>query len=171
LKKSGVLYDEGIKELSCSITDALKSSNIDEFLKDEKIHDVDKVKILPPVKPSKVICIGLNYRDHARELNMEIPDEPIIFIKPPTSVIGHLDQIIYPPSSNEMDYEAELAVVISKEARFVEEKDADQYIGGYTILNDVTARDLQRKDTQWTRAKSFDTFCQLGPVLKPSFTH
>jgi 2-keto-4-pentenoate hydratase/2-oxohepta-3-ene-1,7-dioic acid hydratase in catechol pathway len=72
IEKSGVLYDEGIKELSCSITDALKSSNIDEFLKDEKIHDVDKVKILPPVKPSKVICIGLNYRDHARELNMEI---------------------------------------------------------------------------------------------------
>lgn len=166
IEKSGVLYDEGIKELSCSITDALKSSNIDEFLKDEKIHDVDKVKILPPVKPSKVICIGLNYRDHARELNMEIPDEPIIFIKPPTSVIGHLDQIIYPPSSNEMDYEAELAVVISKEARFVEEKDADQYIGGYTILNDVTARDLQRKDTQWTRAKSFDTFCPIGPCIE-----
>lgn len=166
IEKSGVLYYEGIKELSCSITDAFKSSNIDEFLKEEKTYDVDKVKILSPVKPSKVICIGLNYRDHARELEMEIPDEPIIFIKPPTSVIGHLDPIIYPPSSNEVDYEAELAVVVSKEARFVEEKDATQYIGGYTILNDVTARDLQSKDTQWTRAKSFNTFCPIGPYIE-----
>ncbi|MEN6592007.1 MAG: fumarylacetoacetate hydrolase family protein [Methanobacterium sp.] len=165
-EKNGILYDESMKEISCSITDAFNASNIDTFLKEDKTYDVDKVKILPPVKPSKVVCIGLNYRDHARELNMEIPDEPIIFIKPPTSVIGHLDQIIYPPSSNEVDYEAELAVVISKEARCVEEKDAIEYIGGYTILNDVTARDLQRKDTQWTRAKSFDTFCPLGPCIE-----
>lgn len=166
IDKNGVLYDEGITELSCSVSDALKASSIEAFLKEEKIYDVNEVKILPPVKPSKVICVGLNYRDHARELNMEIPDEPIIFIKPPTSVIGHLDSIIYPTSSKQVDYEAELAAVISKEARHIEEGDADQYIGGYTILNDVTARDLQRKDTQWTRAKSFDTFCPIGPFIE-----
>ncbi len=166
IEKNGILYGEGIKELSCSITDAFKARNIEAFLKEEKIYDVNAVEILPPVKPSKIICVGLNYRDHARELDMEIPDEPIIFIKPPTSVIGQLDQIIYPPSSNEVDYEAELAVVISKEASNMEEGDADQCIGGYTILNDVTARDLQRKDTQWTRAKSFDTFCPIGPCIE-----
>lgn len=167
VEKQGVLLDGGIKELSkCSIMDALETSDIQQFLEDGETYELDKVKIMPPVEPSKVICIGLNYTDHARELNMEIPDEPIIFIKPPTSVIGHLDPIIYPPSSNKVDYEAELAVVISKEARFVKEKDAEDYIGGYTILNDVTARDLQRKDTQWTRAKSFDTFCPIGPCIE-----
>lgn len=166
IEKIGVLYGEGIKELSCFITDALKTSNIHAFLKGEKNYDIDEVKILPPVKPSKVICVGLNYRDHARELNMKIPDEPVLFIKPPTSVIGHLDPIIYPSSSKQVDYEAELAVVISKKAHHIEEKDANQYIGGYTILNDVTARDLQRKDIQWTRAKSFDTFCPIGPYIE-----
>jgi 2-keto-4-pentenoate hydratase/2-oxohepta-3-ene-1,7-dioic acid hydratase in catechol pathway len=164
--KHGVLLDGGIKNLSCSIIDALKTSDIQQFLEEGETYDLDEVKVLTPVKPSKVVCIGLNYTDHARELNMKIPDEPIIFIKPPTGVIGHLDPIIYPPSSNEVDYEAELAVVISKEARFVEEKNAKEYIGGYTILNDVTARDLQRKDTQWTRAKSFDTFCPIGPCIE-----
>lgn len=169
IEKQGVLLDGGVKELSCSISHALAASDIQQFMEQGETYDLDKVKIQPPVKPSKVVCIGLNYRDHARELNMEIPDEPIIFIKPPTGVIGHLDPIIYPPSSNEVDYEAELAVVISKEASFVGEKDAEQCIGGYTILNDVTARDLQRKDTQWTRAKSFNTFCPIGPCIETQF--
>jgi 2-keto-4-pentenoate hydratase/2-oxohepta-3-ene-1,7-dioic acid hydratase in catechol pathway len=97
---------------------------------------------------------------------MEIPDEPIIFIKPPTSVIGHLDKIIYPDCSNQVDYEAELGIIISKETRNVKEQNAEDFIGGYTILNDVTARDLQRKDIQWTRAKSFDTFCPIGPRIE-----
>lgn len=166
VEKQGVLLDDGIKELSCSITDALIASDLQAFLDDGEVYAMGEVQILPPVKPSKVVCVGLNYRDHAKELNMEIPNEPIIFIKPPTTVIGHLDPIIYPSTSNEVDYEAELAVVISKEAHYIEEEDAQQYIGGYTVLNDVTARDLQRKDNQWTRGKSFDTFCPLGPCIE-----
>ncbi len=106
-------------------------------------------------KPSKIIAVGLNYRDHARELKMPIPDEPIIFLKPPTAVIGHKDKIIYPRGVKQLDYEAELAVVMKN----------DREILGYTCANDVTARDLQRKDGQWTRAKSFNTFCPLGPKL------
>ncbi len=166
IEKKGVLYNEGIKELSCSIIDSFKASNIQAFLKKERVYNINEVKILPPIKPSKIVCVGLNYRDHAHELNMEIPDEPVLFIKPPTSVIGHLDPIIYPKSSKQVDYEAELAVVISKKAHHIEEKDTELYIGGYTVLNDVTARDLQRKDIQWTRAKSFDTFCPIGPCIE-----
>jgi 2-keto-4-pentenoate hydratase/2-oxohepta-3-ene-1,7-dioic acid hydratase in catechol pathway len=97
---------------------------------------------------------------------MDLPDEPVIFIKPSTGVIGHLDPIIYPLSSKQVDYEVEIAVVISKKAYKVKMEDADDYIGGYTIVNDVTARDLQNKDVQWTRAKSFDTFCPIGPCIQ-----
>lgn len=166
LEKKGILYNEGIKELSCSIIDTFKASDIQPHLKKDEIYNINEVKILPPIKPSKIVCVGLNYRDHARELNMELPDEPVLFIKPSTSVIGHLDKIIYPPSSKQVDYEAELAVVITKKAHHIKEEQADQYIGGYTILNDITARDLQNKDVQWTRAKSFDTFCPLGPCVE-----
>ncbi|MDP3066936.1 MAG: fumarylacetoacetate hydrolase family protein, partial [Methanobacteriaceae archaeon] len=120
----------------------------------------------PPVQPSKVVCVGLNYRDHAEELNMEIPDEPILFLKPHTAVIGHGASIIYPPQSHQVDYEAELAVVVGKDAHKISKENAFDYIAGYTILNDVTARDLQRKDGQWTRAKSFDTFCPIGPWIE-----
>ncbi len=164
--KKGILYNEGIKELSCSITDAFKIADIHVFLKKEEIYNINEVELLPPIIPSKVICVGLNYKDHAQELNMDLPEEPVLFIKPPTSVIGHLDNIIYPPSSKQVDYEAELAVVISKKAHNVKENEAKQYIAGYTILNDVTARDLQSKDIQWTRAKSFDTFCPIGPCIE-----
>jgi 2-keto-4-pentenoate hydratase/2-oxohepta-3-ene-1,7-dioic acid hydratase in catechol pathway len=113
--------------------------------------------------PSKVIAIGLNYLDHAKELNMPVPEYPIIFLKPATSVIGNRDTIIYPPQSSEVHYEGELAIVIKDRIRNVYKEDAGRHIAGYTCANDVTARDLQRKDGQWTRAKSFDTFCPLGP--------
>lgn len=116
-------------------------------------------------KPSKIVAVGLNYLDHAKELNMEVLDEPIIFLKPPTTIIYHGDSIIYPKMATRIDYEAELAVVIAKEAKNISEADAEKYILGYTCLNDVTARDLQRKDGQWTRAKSFDTFCPIGPSI------
>jgi 2-keto-4-pentenoate hydratase/2-oxohepta-3-ene-1,7-dioic acid hydratase in catechol pathway len=163
--KTGYLNENMVVELDLSMKNALESS--DKLIN----HEIDKyplneVRISAPVSPSKIICVGLNYRDHARELNMEIPDEPVIFIKPPTSVIGHQEDIINPPMSNEVDYEAELAVIISKEAKNVSIDEAQDYIGGYTILNDVTARDLQRKDGQWTRAKSFDTFCPIGPFIE-----
>ncbi|NOZ77464.1 MAG: fumarylacetoacetate hydrolase family protein, partial [Euryarchaeota archaeon] len=109
---------------------------------------------LPVPRPSKLVCVGLNYTDHARELGMEIPEEPIIFLKPPTAVIGHGEEIICPPQSARVDYEAELAVVVGKRCRDVAREDVYDYILGYTCFNDVTARDLQEKDGQWTRAKS-----------------
>ena len=115
--------------------------------------------------PTKIILAGLNYRDHAKEMKMKIPKEPVIFLKPATTLIGHQDEIIYPPGVKRLDYEAELAVVIKKRARNVSLQQAKEYILGYTCLNDVTARDLQKKDGQWTRAKSFDSFCPVGPCL------
>lgn len=123
----------------------------------EKIK-LEDLKILAPAEPSKIICIGLNYVDHARELKMEIPKEPIIFLKPPTAVIGHAENIVYPAASKQVDYEAELGVIIGKNCKNVKKKNAYEVILGYTCFNDVTARDLQKKDGQWTRAKSFDTF-------------
>lgn len=130
-------------------------------------YQLKDVKILSPVLPSKIIAVGLNYRDHARELGMKIPDEPIIFLKPPTAVIGHGQDIILPPESKEVHYEGELAVVIGKELyRPVNFKEIESAILGYTCFNDVTARDLQRKDGQWTRSKSFNTFAPIGPFIE-----
>ncbi len=123
-------------------------------------------KLLAPARASKVILIGLNYRDHAQELKMKIPKEPIVFLKPPTALIGNKDLIQCPRGVKRLDYEAELALVIKRKAKNITTKDAKKYILGYTCLNDVTARDLQAKDGQWTRAKSFDTFCPLGPWLE-----
>jgi 2-keto-4-pentenoate hydratase/2-oxohepta-3-ene-1,7-dioic acid hydratase in catechol pathway len=125
-----------------------------------------KVKLLAPVEPSKIVLVGLNYRDHAEELGMEISDEPIIFLKPPSSVIGPDEDIIYPPGIGRIDYEAELAVVIKKKCKHIRQQEADDFILGYTCLNDITARDIQKKDGQWTRAKSFDTFCPIGPWIE-----
>lgn len=129
-------------------------------------YKFDRVKLVSPAAPSKIVAVGLNYRDHAEELNMPIPDEPIIFIKPSTTMIGEGDAIILPESSSRIDYEAELAVLVGRRARKVKEAEASRYILGYTCGNDVTARDLQQKDGQWTRAKSFDTFNPLGPWIE-----
>ncbi|MGA9141841.1 MAG: fumarylacetoacetate hydrolase family protein [Methanocella sp.] len=128
-------------------------------------YEMDKVTILPPCKPTKIVCVGLNYKDHAAEMKENIPDEPVIFIKPQSSVIGHGGDIVYPKQSHRVDYEAELGVVISKRAKNVKAEHAKDYIMGYTCFNDVTARDLQKKDVQWTRAKSFDTFSPVGPFI------
>jgi len=116
-------------------------------------------------QPTKVVLVGLNYRDHARELKMELPDEPILFLKPPTALIGPEEFIVYPAQSTRVDYEAELAVVMKDTCRNVEPDTVMDFVAGFTCLNDVTARDLQRKDVQWTRAKSFDTFCPVGPRI------
>lgn len=115
--------------------------------------------------PSKIIAIGLNYHDHAKELKMSIPQYPLIFMKPPTAVIQNGDSIIYPRQSREVHYEGELAVIIKNRIRNISVEDSPSHIAGYTCANDVTARDLQREDGQWTRAKSFDTFCPLGPGI------
>ncbi|HTY13583.1 MAG TPA: fumarylacetoacetate hydrolase family protein [Candidatus Omnitrophota bacterium] len=115
--------------------------------------------------PSKIVCIGLNYRAHLGEMNEKLPEHPIMFLKPPTAVIGDGDGIIYPEMTSELHYEAELAIVIKDRTKDVPAEMAYDHILGYTCANDITARDLQRADGQWTRAKSFDTFCPLGPEL------
>lgn len=118
------------------------------------------------LKPSKIICVGLNYRDHVEEMNLPLPNYPIIFLKPPTAVIRDKDNIIYPEEhTKNLHYEAELAIVIGKKIHKVSESEAKRAILGYTCANDVTARDLQSIDGQWTRAKGFDTFCPLGPKI------
>jgi 2-keto-4-pentenoate hydratase/2-oxohepta-3-ene-1,7-dioic acid hydratase in catechol pathway len=124
------------------------------------------VKILAPVIPSKVVCVGKNYADHAKEMGGDVPAEPVIFIKPNTTVIGDGDFIVLPPQSTNVHHEAELAIVIGALAKNVDIDRADEVIFGYTCANDVTARDLQNSDGQWTRAKSFDTFCPLGPWIE-----
>lgn len=124
------------------------------------------VNLLSPVIPTKVMCVGKNYVDHAEEMDSDVPEEPLIFIKPATSVIGQNQPVVHPTISNEVHHEAELAVVISKPARHIKAEDASQVIFGYTAANDVTARDLQRTDGQWARAKGFDTFCPLGPAIE-----
>ena len=163
-KKNGVVINGGVVEIEHSVLEASQSPP-DDF-KRKNFYSLDEIKIIPPVQPSKVVCVGLNYRDHAEELNMDMPEEPVLFLKPPTTIIGHNDSIVYPPYSQQVDYEAELAVVIGRDARFVNFEDSLDFVAGYTSLNDVTARDLQQKDGQWTRAKSFDTFCPLGPWIE-----
>jgi len=117
------------------------------------------------LKPSKIICVGLNYMDHAKELNMPIPEYPILFMKPVSALIGNNDPIVYPKMTKELHYEAELAIVIKDRIKNISEKEARKHILGFTCGNDVTARDLQRADGQWIRAKSFDTFCPIGPKI------
>ncbi len=129
----------------------------------------DKVRLLAPCVPSKIVAVGVNYRTHAQEMKSQLPANPLIFLKPPTSVIGPEDQIVYPLSSRQVDYEGELGVVIGKVTRRVPKETARDYILGYTCLNDVTARDLQKSDGQWTRAKGFDTFAPVGPWIETEF--
>jgi len=135
-----------------------------------KIQDspipISEVILLPPVIPSKIVCVGRNYREHAEELGNPIPAEPLLFLKPPSAVIGPQQAIVYPRASSRVDYEGELAVIIKKKAsQLAEEAPWQEYVLGYSCFNDVTARDLQMKDVQFTRAKSFDTFAAVGPCL------
>ncbi len=129
------------------------------------ILEPDDYEILAPCAPSKIVAVGKNYAEHAAEMGTDVPVEPLIFFKPPTSVIASLAKIQYPPQSQRVDYEGELALVIGDRAFNCTPQEAQMKIWGYTIANDVTARDLQRKDSQWTRAKGFDTFCPLGPWI------
>ena len=124
-------------------------------------------RLLPPCAPSKIVCVGRNYADHAKEFNNPAPTEPLIFLKTPSSLIGSGGAIVLPKASERVDYEGELGVVIGKRARHVKRSDAAAYILGYTCVNDVSARDFQRKDSQWTRGKGFDTFCPVGPCIVP----
>jgi 2-keto-4-pentenoate hydratase/2-oxohepta-3-ene-1,7-dioic acid hydratase in catechol pathway len=152
----GWLKDDVINQINGDI--------FQEFGYSSRQVPLDQVSLLAPVEPSKIVCVGLNYVDHAKEVNLEIPKEPLIFLKPSTTVIGPDDYIFYPVYSKRIEYEGELGIVIKKRAyRLKKEEEAKSYILGYTCANDVTARDLQFGDGQWTRGKSFDTFCPLGP--------
>lgn len=131
---------------------------------------LSEVKLLVPCEPSKIVAVGLNYARHAAELNDKLTGNPVLFIKPTTALIAHEETIDYPAISQRVDYEAELAVVIGKTCKAITPLEAKHCIFGYTALNDVTARDIQKLDGQWTRAKSFDTFCPVGPSIDTAFT-
>lgn len=155
---TGTLEDDGIRPLRGTFFE-------DPIPTGETIPLAD-VRLLAPVIPSKVICVGRNYVEHAEELGSDVPDEPLLFMKPSTAVIGPDDPIRLPPESKRVDHEGELAVVIGRLCRGVSLEEALSYVLGYTCGNDVTARDLQKKDGQWTRAKGFDGFCPLGPWVE-----
>ncbi|SPF56733.1 conserved hypothetical protein [Candidatus Desulfosporosinus infrequens] len=156
--KYGVIEGEMVRLLDGSFLDS-KSNPTDIYL------PLDGITLLAPVEPSKVICVGLNYALHIKEMNHKLPEDPVIFMKAPTCIIGPEAEIVYPRISQQVDYEAELAVIIGSTIKDVTEAEAAEAIFGYTCANDVTARDLQKKDGQWTRGKSFDTFCPIGPWI------
>jgi len=134
------------------------------------VFDLDALNLEPPSLPTKIVCVGRNYRAHAAELNNPVPKEPLLFLKPPSCLVGHGDTIAYPDGHSELvHHEGELAMIIGQRAKNVSESDLDRYVLGYTLLNDVTARDLQRRDVQFTRGKGFDTFGPCGPWIDTDF--
>ena len=160
----GVLEDDGV--ISIISGDPIYSG----IQKTAATIELSKVRLLAPIIPrSKVVCVGKNYADHAAEMGSEVPAEPIIFLKPNTSVIGPGDTIVWPAMAPTIDYEAELAIVIGRVCKEVPKERVKDVIFGYTMANDVTTRELQKRDGQWTRAKSFDTFCPLGPWIETEF--
>lgn len=139
---------------------------IEQRVNDNAIFRLSEVNVLPPIaQPEKIICVGLNYIDHCKETGMETPASPVIFSKYANAIAGHNDAIEIPINSTEVDFEAELAVVIGREAKHVSEEEANDYVFGYTIMNDISARDLQFQDGQWSRGKTADTFAPFGPVV------
>ena len=157
----GWLHEDQVGELQGDLFGSYRRKKTAIPLKD--------VRLLAPSTPSKIICVGRNYVEHAKELGNEVPKVPLIFLKPPSSVIADGETILLPPQSSQVEHEAELVVVIGKRGRNVTAESARDYILGYTIGNDVTARDLQKTDGQWTRAKGFDTFCPFGPWIDTDF--
>lgn len=162
---AGIVEDNKIYRLDYSniIDVAHNEDEIKASYHDSVCDDIDSVKILPPTDVTKVVCVGLNYYDHAKELDMQLPSEPLLFIKPSTAVIANGEEIIYPGGVGQLDYEGELAIVILD--KITRDNNKDEYLLGFSVFNDVTARDLQNKDGQWTRAKSFDSFAPYGPVV------
>lgn len=136
----------------------------------EQILSESEYHLLAPCAPSKIVAVGKNYSAHAAEMHSEVPKEPLIFLKPPSAIIAHEQAIIYPKQSQRVDFEGELALIIGERTKNCTVEEAKSKIWGYTIANDVTARDLQQKDGQWTRAKGFDTFCPLGPWIVRELT-
>lgn len=155
----GVIAGETVREIAGDI--------FGQWSATDRSWPLAEVKLLPPVTPSKIVCMGRNYREHAAELGNEVPKEPLIFLKPPSAIIGPDEPIVLPPASRRVDYEGEITAVIGHVcSQLADGADVRPYILGFTCLNDVTARDLQKADGQWTRAKGFDTFCPLGPVIE-----
>jgi 2-keto-4-pentenoate hydratase/2-oxohepta-3-ene-1,7-dioic acid hydratase in catechol pathway len=148
---------------------SIRGDMFGEFQRGEANTPLSSLKLLAPLKPGKIICVGRNYVAHAQEHGSDVPEMPLLFFKPPSSVIGPGENIVLPPQSKQVEHEAELAVVIGKKGYWISLEDAMDHIFGYTIADDVTARDLQRRDLQWTRAKGFDTFCPLGPWIETDF--
>jgi 2-keto-4-pentenoate hydratase/2-oxohepta-3-ene-1,7-dioic acid hydratase in catechol pathway len=159
--KYGWLLDDRVGEI--------QGDMFGEYRRREAKTSLADVKLVAPCEPSKILCVGRNYVEHAKELGNEVPKVPLIFMKPPSSIIANGDAILLPPQSTQVEHEAELVVVIGRKARNVTTETAKEYIFGYTIGNDVTARDLQKTDGQWTRAKGFDTFCSFGPWIDTEF--
>ena len=170
MKFARILYDDEIYyakyDNSSDMFELIEGDIFDFFSYTSTNVNRNGVKILPPCEPSKIVAVGLNYANHPNEMGLNIPKFPALFLKPSSSVIGNMDNIIYPDMSEQVDYEAELAIVIGETASYVSESEAKKYILGYTCLNDITARDLQRLDSQWTRAKGFDTFAPIGPFIE-----
>ena len=147
----------------------VKGDIFGEYQRLEAELPLEELKLLPPVLSGKIICVGRNYAAHAAEHDVDVPEYPLIFLKPPSSLIGPDDPVVLPPQSQRVEHEGELAVVIGKRARWLQPDETMEVVFGYTIANDVTARDLQRKDGQWTRGKGFDTFCPVGPWIDTTF--
>lgn len=148
---------------------ALEGSPFGEYRRGDAKIAIESVQLLAPVEPSKILCVGRNYVEHAREHAVEVPEVPLLFLKPPSSLIATGGTIQLPPQSQQVEHEAELAVVIGRRGRWIAAEDALGHVLGYSIANDVTARDLQRGDGQWTRGKGFDTFCPMGPWIETEF--
>lgn len=159
--KYGWLLEDKVGEISGNIFGRYKRNEVQTPLAE--------VKLLAPTEPSKIVCVGRNYVEHAKELGNEVPKVPLIFLKPPSSIIPNGGTVILPPQSSQVEHEAELVVVIGKRGRNITAEQAKRHIFGYTIGNDITARDLQKTDGQWTRAKGFDTFCSFGPWIDTEF--
>ena len=159
--KYGWMLDDKVGEIQGNI--------FGEYRRREAKTPVGELKLFAPCEPSKIICVGRNYVEHAKELGNEVPKVPLIFLKPPSSIISNGENIYLPPQSKQVEHEAELVVVIGARAKNITAETAKEYIFGYTIGNDITARDLQKTDSQWTRAKGFDTFCSFGPWIDTEF--
>lgn len=155
----GLLEDDKYRQIT--------GDPLGEWISSDRVYRAGEVRLLPPCSPSKIVCVGRNYVEHAKELNNPLPAEPLLFLKPPSALIASGDTILYPPQSERVDFEGELGVVIGKRCSQVDADAALEYAFGYTCVNDVTARDLQKKDVQFTRGKGFDTFCAVGPCLVP----
>jgi 2-keto-4-pentenoate hydratase/2-oxohepta-3-ene-1,7-dioic acid hydratase in catechol pathway len=155
----GLVEDGSVRELL--------GTPLSEWRREKRTWPLNRVRLLAPVLPSKIVCVGRNYAEHAAEMSSPLPKEPLIFLKPPSSIIGPEEPIVLTPLSQNVHHEAEIAVVMGKTCSQLPEGEPSlPYILGYTCVNDVTARDLQRSDGQWTRAKGFDTFCPMGPVIE-----